>query len=94
MNISDINHYLEEIKKLPQDPDYTYFYRGHAEDTYLLEPSIYRDDGYIENEHIFFREFIAKNPSYFNDCKYAVDYLVMMQHYELPTRLLDLTTNH
>jgi len=93
MNVYSVNAFINQIDNLPKDPGFTYFYRGHADSSYLLEPSIYRDDGYLENEHVFYREFVARNPNNFTDCKYAIDYLVMMQHYELPTRLLDLTTN-
>lgn len=93
MNICSVNQFINVIDKLPRDPKFTYFYRGHANSSYVLEPSIYRDDGFLKNEDVFFREFVARNPNHFSECKYAIDYLVMMQHYELPTRLLDLTTN-
>jgi len=32
-------------------------------------------------------------PNDFSNCKSAFDYLVKMQHYDLPTRLLDITSN-
>ena len=36
---------------------------------------------------------VAHVPRDFSECKSALDYLVQMQHYGLPTRLLDVTTN-
>ena len=36
---------------------------------------------------------VAHEPQSFSECKSALDYLVQMQHYGLPTRLLDMTTN-
>ena len=40
-----------------------------------------------------YRTIIAQQTSEFSTCTSALDYLVKMQHYGLPTRLLDLTTN-
>ena len=74
------------------------FYRGHSDKTYNLEPSIYRKDKktnkllYIENEDKIYRETIAKVPYDFNG-KNTIESLVLMQHYGVPTRILDLTTN-
>jgi hypothetical protein len=40
-----------------------------------------------------FKEFVLRTPSDFVNEKTAMEKLVKMQHYGLPTRLLDLTTN-
>ena len=74
------------------------FYRGHSDKTYDLEPSIYRKDKktnkllYIENEDKIYRETIVKVPYDFSG-KNTIESLVLMQHYGVPTRILDLTTN-
>lgn len=75
------------------------FYRGHSnKEKFELEPSIYRKDKetnkflYIENEDKIYRETIAKVPYNFNG-KNTIESLVLMQHYGVPTRILDLTTN-
>ena len=73
------------------------FYRGHSNKEFKLVPSIYRknDKGdflYIENEDKIYRETIAKVPYDFNG-KNTIESLVLMQHYGVPTRILDLTTN-
>ena len=73
------------------------FYRGHSDKTYDLEPSIYRKNKennflYIENEDKIYRETIAKVPYDFSG-KNTIESLVLMQHYGVPTRILDLTTN-
>jgi len=47
---------------------------------------------YIENEDKIYRETIAKVPYNFNG-KNTIESLVLMQHYGVPTRILDLTTN-
>ena len=98
MKIENINQFLDEIKKLESKNGNYLFYRGHSDKTYDLEPSIYRKDKktnkllYIENEDKIYRETIAKVPYDFNG-KNTIESLVLMQHYGVPTRILDLTTN-
>jgi len=75
------------------------FYRGHSnKKRYKLEPSLFRkdEDGnylYKDNEHILFRELLVSNSADFQSDVYTLDSLVRMQHYSLPTRLLDITSN-
>jgi len=97
MKIENINQFLDEIKKLESKNGNSLFYRGHSNKEFKLEPSIYRknDKGdflYIENEDKIYRETIAKVPYEFNG-KNTIESLVLMQHYGVPTRILDLTTN-
>ena len=73
--------------------DATIFYRGHADVDWKLVPSILRDPELIKREHLLFRDMVAHEPQSFLECKSALDYLVQMQHYGLPTRLLDVTMN-
>ena len=68
------------------------FFRGHSDSEWVAEPSIYRD-GLVEKEHIIFREVIASMPEEFHALNSTFQKLVKMQHYGLPTRLLDITTN-
>lgn len=75
------------------------FYRGHSDKKkYKLEPSLFRKDEsgnymYLHNEHILYRELIISNSLDFSADDYTLDRLVRMQHYSLPTRLLDITSN-
>ena len=57
---------------------------------YLLY--IYRN-GLFRNEHNFYRELISNVPENFYNLKTTFQKLVKMQHYDLPTRLLDITGN-
>ena len=68
------------------------FYRGHSDKNYDLIPSIYRA-GYILKEDILFKEVIKRRPDEFQNLKSTFDKLVKMQHYGIPTRLIDITTN-
>lgn len=92
MAINNIAKFISELQKIPRTGNYEYYFRGHSNDTYDLKPSIYRQK-YIRNENNIFKEFILKTPSDFLNEKSTLEKLVKMQHYGLPTRLLDLTTN-
>lgn len=82
---------LEKIKSEEKNNDYYYFYRGQANEEYDLTPSVFRKNK--KHESIIYREFTLENSNDFSDSKSCFDNLVKMQHYSLPTRLLDLTTN-
>lgn len=56
-------------------------------------PSLFRNNKRYEYEANMINDFIAKYPDLFKDCQNNVDRLALMQHHQLPTRLLDLTTN-
>ena len=93
MKIENINQFLDEIKSAISSCANPPFYRGHSnEEKFKLVPFIYRDKRFIENEDKIYRETIAKVPYDFNG-KNTIESLVLMQHYGIPTRILDLTTN-
>lgn len=69
-----------------------FFFRGHSDYKYEPIPSIYRNDNF-KYENRFYREAIRRDPTEFPEEMSTFDKLVKMQHYELPTRLLDITTN-
>ncbi|MBB4607276.1 hypothetical protein GGR59_003557 [Xanthomonas arboricola] len=75
------------------------FYRGHSNRAkYRLEPSIFRKDEHgnfihRDAEDRMYRELLVSNSADFQGDVYTLDRLVRMQHYSLPTRLLDITSN-
>lgn len=89
--ITAVNQILKDSKYNPKT--HTTFFRGHANKQWELKPSLLRNDGFIENEHLMYRSIIARQASEFSSCTSTLESLVKMQHYGLPTRLLDLTTN-
>lgn len=93
MTIASISTFIDVVKKLDQDKNYFYAFRGHSSTEYDLFPSVFRKLGILKKEDFLFKELVSHNPEEFRDCHYAIEYLVKMQHYGLPTRLLDLTTN-
>jgi hypothetical protein len=94
MNV--ISNYLLKIKKTVESSkidldEYEIFYRGENKYYETTTPSIFR--GGLENEHKIFRELELRYPAIFDNAKSTIDKLSIMQHYGLPTRLLDFTTN-
>ena len=92
-SIKDISQFLRELKKLKKNNDNEFFFRGEVKKFPKRVPSIYRDDSWLKNEDKLFREFVLRNPNEFINEKSTFEILAKMQHYSLPTRLLDITSN-
>lgn len=78
-----------QMSKIPQKK--RWFYRGHYSSEYELIPSVFRS-GNWEKEDFFYHEMAVRSPEHFQG-KSHLDKLVTMQHYDCPTRLLDITSN-
>lgn len=94
--VNSVSEYLEKLNDIQFLAKRTYsvgcytFFRGQANAEWKLTPSLYRSDLFtseslllIELQHICPKEFLTNR----------FDTLVKMQHFGLPTRLLDTTTN-
>lgn len=90
--MENITDFIDEIRRLGTIKDFENWYRGHSKKEYELTPTIYRN-GLIENEDNIFKESITRVPKEFINCKSTSEKLVKMQHYGIPTRLLDITAN-
>ena len=69
------------------------FYRGHADVNYVLQPSIHRNSSWKMKESEMYQEVLITCPDDFYNLHSHLEKLVEMQHYGLPTRLLDITSN-
>lgn len=92
-SIGAVTTFLKELGDIKIDEEHLLFFRGHSDASYLLMPSIYRNAGWIKNEDLLFKELILRCPSDFDFTESTFQTLVKMQHFSLPTRLLDLTSN-
>lgn len=96
--IESVTDFIEKIVNRQNSEDYVNFYRGHSNSKYKLEPSLFRktSDGsfqYLENEDTIYNELLTQNFGEFGTDNSTFDRLVRMQHFSLPTRLLDISTN-
>lgn len=87
-SISSVSDYVSSLQK-----KHTLFFRGHADPNYILQPSIMRSKQLLENESKLYQDLIINCPDDFEKCYSHLEKLVKMQHYGLPTRLLDITRN-
>lgn len=90
--IGSIRTLIKVLSEINEDQS-SFFYRGHADKQYDVIPSIYRNPEWFTNEHKIVREIVMRCPSDFNQMTSSFEKLVKMQHYNLPTRLLDITEN-
>jgi len=94
VTITTIAEFATAISNYPLKSDCVRFFRGHSDfKKYKLEPSIYRKEALIDNEHNLIREAIIRSPEQLPSTLNFFETLVRLQHYGLPTRLLDLTSN-
>ena len=91
--IARTQEFIQAIIDRRPSTQFTLFFRGHSDASYKPQPSLFRQPTLLQNEHLIFREILVSNPADFAGDLSAVDKLARMQHYSLPTRLLDLTSN-
>ena len=91
--IDSISNYRDFLKKTIRTIDEKVFYRGHSDCSYKLEPSLFRKLDWISNENRMNYELISRCQEDFYGVNSSVEKLSKMQHYGLPTRLLDITQN-
>lgn len=94
IKVKSFPEFYSSLKNICSDENagVQYFFRGHSDHNYKSIPSIFRNDN-IKHEKRMFHEAIRKKPFEFTEDMSTFDKLVKMQHYELPTRLLDITSN-
>ena len=94
-NISSLGNFVNKINDIKRvaDKDLEFFYRGIKSELPVEknQPKIYR--GYIDKESEIIESTLTNKFSYFQNSKTAIEKLEIMQHYGLPTRLLDITSN-
>jgi len=93
MKITSLWEFLKILEELPRKKGSSLYFRGHSDEKYVLEPSLFRRNNYKKNEHLMFKEILKERPEQFAEDQTTLEKLVKMQHFGLPTRLLDITKN-
>lgn len=92
--ITSLEGFIRKIAKVTPAPDELLLYRGHSNRRlFKLVPSVLREDKYSDGEHTILRELVASHPNEFASDHSTLEQLARVQHYSLPTRLLDVTWN-
>lgn len=97
--ISSLAEYMAWVENSTQkaraEGNESLFYRGHSDANYKMSPSSFRTapDGksFRAVEHHLFEDMLRRDHATFVNDRTIFEKLVRMQHYGLPTRLLDLT---
>lgn len=93
-----VETFLQLLYGSAAKPETETFFRGHSDARYELTPSLLRkwDNGdwqFLPSEDRLCKELLIAHHDEFQSDQYCFDRLVRMQHYGLPTRLLDISGN-
>ena len=91
--VNSVAEFIAQLAQIDIEKGTETFYRGHANREWKLLPSLLRTSNGADKEHLIFRDMVSHEPQSFSECRSTLDHLVHMQHYGLPTRLLDVTMN-
>lgn len=100
--ISDITEFIKKVKEIndscernKSETNEVLYFRGHANTEYQLTPSLARMemDFICQTERALVEISINEIPRLFNKDMTPLNLLSCMQHYGIPTRLLDITKN-
>ncbi|MCX2202520.1 FRG domain-containing protein [Pantoea agglomerans] len=96
-SVTSVEAFLQKVNEFQAEEGLEVFYRGHSDYRYKLEPSLFREEEavplYRHKERNMINEILTAHPAEFYQDHFLIDKLVRMQHYGLPTRLLDVTAN-
>ena len=95
---SSVEEFLQTLYGFTGQKSTESFFRGHHDSSYELIPSLLRKnkDGswkFLPSEDRLCKELLIAHYDEFQSDQYCFDRLVRMQHYGLPTRLLDISSN-
>lgn len=93
--VETLQGFMAYVLGLVEQPGEEIFYRGHSDVNYRLEPSLFRRNRtggyrYLPKEEVMVRELLSVQDAQFVNDRSMLDRLVRMQHFGLPTRLLDV----
>ncbi len=95
VSADSVASFITIIHGQPDLTDGFYTYRGSRNVKWKTHPGLFRDgrEALLDHERDIIRELQAVHPQEFYPDQSMFDRLVRMQHFNLPTRLLDVTAN-
>lgn len=99
--VNELNDYLHYISDMRKDikkeegeeqDSQRFFFRGQANIAWDVYPGVFRG-GFLMTESQLINEAYLRNPTEFRKLDTDFERLAKLQHYGLPTRLLDVTSN-
>lgn len=92
--VESVSDFVEYVMGWTRGGQRPVAFRGEQFTGWQTQPKVFRPDvGLYEHEKSAVRDLISIHPQEFRDDETMFDRLVRMQHFELPTRLLDVTVN-
>jgi hypothetical protein len=92
--ITSVSQFVDEVMDWTREGSSPVAFRGQRFQGWRTLPKIFRPEvGLYSHEKNAIRDLISIHPQEFRDDASMFDRLVRMQHFDLPTRLLDVTTN-
>ena len=91
--IHTVSDYIACVSGFKADHDVLWF-RGHANDSYTLQPTVYRPPYSWQDELPLLHQFKARGARFISSPPTSdIEWLFIMQHHSTPTRLLDWSEN-
>lgn len=91
-SLTEYVQYIATLKKESEGSNEKFFFRGQANKNWDVRPSVFRDN-VLSIEHDLIIDACARVPFEFGEHTNSFEKLTKLQHYGLPTRLLDVTMN-
>jgi hypothetical protein len=91
--VEDLTSFFSWLRKTQPRTGRVDVFRGHANYAFKLQPSLFRQQANRKHEKNILRELISSHSDEFREDRSVFEQLVRMQHFSLPTRLLDVTYN-
>lgn len=89
--VNSIENYLRLLERYSGYREI--YYRGQLEKYSSIQPSLARDEGYLFNESLIFNESVKMKADEFSPLLMPLQMLSKLQHYGIPTRLVDVTVD-
>lgn len=82
---------ISDWKSIIHSRNNNIFFRGQSAKHSTINTSLSRKTAYVKNEHAMYAETIKEKEDDFSGLDYPIEKLSKMQHYGMPTRLIDFT---